>query len=54
MSVKTEAAEGEPVSLEIAEQHPKNMSSQLPASLTLCLCLAEEIAHGCVEMGLVG
>lgn len=34
MSVKTEAAEGEPVSLEIAEQHPKDMSSQLPASLT--------------------
>lgn len=32
--VKTEAAEGEPVSLEIAEQHPKDMSSQLPASLT--------------------
>lgn len=34
MSVKREAAEGEPVSLEIADQHPKDMSSQLPASLT--------------------
>lgn len=34
MSVKTEAAEGEPVYLEIAEQHPKDRSSQLPASLT--------------------
>lgn len=34
MSVKTEAPEAEPVFLEIAEQHPKDMSSQLPASLT--------------------
>lgn len=34
MSVKTEAAGGEPVSLVIAEEHPEDMSSQLPASLT--------------------
>lgn len=34
MSVKAGAAEGAPVSLAIAEQHPKDTSSQLPASLT--------------------
>lgn len=36
MSVTTEAAEGEPVSGD-CRQHPKDMSSQMPASLT-CVC----------------
>lgn len=44
MSVKTEAAEGEPVYLEIAEQHPKDRSSQLPASLTsVCAWLRKQL-----------
>lgn len=34
MSVRTGVAEVEPVSLETAEQHPKDRSPQLPASLT--------------------
>lgn len=34
MLVKTGVAEGEPVSLETAEQHPEDRSLQVPTSLT--------------------
>lgn len=49
MSVKAGAAEGAPVSLAIAEQHPKDTSSVtcIPHQR---LCLAEETAHGRVAM----
>lgn len=44
MSVQTGAAEGELVSLEIAEQHPKDKPSQLPASLTsVCSWLRKQL-----------